>query len=74
MYVLIYTYYKVYNQNHFVYNNLHILLYVAMKIHVSNSCAQLLLQAGGFELEKRGTIQVKVDFTTNILHWYCLML
>ena len=35
-------------------------LAAAMKIHVSNSCAQLLLQAGGFELEKRGTIQVKV--------------
>jgi len=46
-----------------------------MKIHVSNSCAQLLLQAGGFELEKRGTIQVKVDFTTvfytgNVLCYY----
>ena len=40
-------------------------LAAAMKIHVSNSCAQLLLQAGGFELEKRGTIQVKVCLSTH---------
>jgi len=31
-----------------------------MKIHISNSCAQLLIQAGGFDLEKRGVVQVKV--------------
>lgn len=39
-----------------------------MKIHVSNSCAQLLLQAGGFELDKRGTIQVKVSFIYTLIH------
>ena len=39
---------------------------IAMKIHVSNSCAQLLLQAGGFDLEKRGTIQVKVTMEKQI--------
>jgi len=41
-----------------------------MKIHVSNSCAQLLLQAGGFELEKRGTIQVKVSCKIMLLILY----
>lgn len=35
--------------------------HTALKIHVSQSTADILFQAGSFELEERGEIQMKVN-------------
>lgn len=34
--------------------------YIAFKIHISQSTADILVQAGSFELEERGEIEIKV--------------
>lgn len=34
--------------------------YTALKIHISQSTADILFQAGSFELEERGEIEMKV--------------
>lgn len=34
--------------------------YTALKIHISQSTADILVQAGSFEMEERGEIEMKV--------------
>ena len=43
-----------------VAKTLRICVYVAGKIHVSPSTAQILFELGGFQLEKRGIVEFKV--------------
>lgn len=38
-----------------------------MKIHVSENTKLLLDQLGGFILEKRGNVEIKVEFSDSVL-------
>lgn len=37
-----------------------IFFYTALKIHISQCTADILIQAGSFELEERGEVEMKV--------------
>ena len=39
-----------------------LLLFLALKIHCSQQCKELLDQLGGYEVEERGIVHLKVSF------------
>lgn len=43
-----------------MFGTLFCIFYTALKIHISQCTADILVQAGSFELEERGEVEMKV--------------